>query len=131
MEKTHLSVSVEELMQWLVAKEKVLLLDVRPLSQKEEWMIPESVHVDAYEGINKGDYSALDKLDIPLDTKVVTVCAAGRVSQLAADYLNSIDIETYSLEGGMKAWNYAWDTVEYVLDDDTTIVQVRRPAKGC
>lgn len=131
MEKVNISLSVETLMQWLIQKEPVFLLDVRPISQKEEWAIPESIHVDAYDGINKGDYSALDKLEIPKDSKVVTLCAAGRVSLLAADYLFSKGIETYSLEGGMKAWNYAWDTVEFLPDSNTTIIQVRRPAKGC
>lgn len=125
------SLSVETLMQWLIQKEPVLLLDIRPLSQKEEWAIPESLHIDAYDGINKGDFSSLDNLKVSDNTKIVTICAAGKVSRLAANYLSSRGFETYSLEGGMKAWNYAWDMVEYKLDDVTTIIQIRRPAKGC
>lgn len=42
---------------------------------------------------------------VPNDTKVVVYCVKGKwVSQKAANYLTDKGIETYSLEGGIEAW---------------------------
>ena len=128
----NLNISVQELQRLLTEKKPVYILDVRPQEQREEWHIAESFHIDAYGPLNKGDQTVLDDLEIPENTPVVTVCAAGRTSLLAAEALSKKGYQAYSLEGGMKAWNYAWDTAEFTLTDSlTTVVQVKRVAKGC
>lgn len=123
-------ISVEALQEKLNKKEPVFIIDVRPLDERKEWRIEESVHVDAYKQLNAGDETALDMIEVPANTTVVTVCAAGRTSLLASTLLQRKGIEAYSLVGGMKAWNYAWSTAEVSLANGVKIIQVRRPAKG-
>lgn len=123
-------ITVPELQEKLNRRDPVFILDVRPEDERKEWHIVESAHVDAYKQLNAGDDRVLDSVDIPADRAVVTICAAGRTSRIAAKALRQRGIDAYSLEGGMKAWNYAWNTARVKLADGTLIVQVRRPAKG-
>jgi glyoxylase-like metal-dependent hydrolase (beta-lactamase superfamily II) len=63
---------------------------------------------------------------------VVTVCGAGKTSQIAAEQLARQGLEVYSLEGGIKAWSLAWNTAEIALaSDPVRVIQVRRTGKGC
>src|SRR5881275_2080650 len=94
------TISVETLRTWLEEGRPVTIIDVRPMAQRVEWAIPGSLHVDAYEALKAHDPVALASLDLPDDMPVVTVCAAGNASRIAAE----------SLEGGMKAWSLAWNT---------------------
>lgn len=126
------TISVKELQQLLNLRKPVFILDVRPKAQRDEWYIEGSLHKDAYEKLNSGDRSVLDGLEVPTEGTVVTVCAAGRVSNIAADILREKGHKALSLEGGMKAWNYAWNTAEALVEgSDVRIIQVRRVAKGC
>jgi glyoxylase-like metal-dependent hydrolase (beta-lactamase superfamily II)/rhodanese-related sulfurtransferase len=122
-------ISTEELQEKLNKHEPVFILDVRPKDQREEWKIEGSTHVDAYTQLKAGDHTALDLVEVPRNATVVTVCAAGRTSVLASELLQKKGIEAYSLAGGMKAWNYAWNTAELDFGKGK-IVQVRRTAKG-
>lgn len=115
---------------WLVQGKKVNILDIRTDAERDEWLIPESIHFNAYDKLKSGDHHALDSLNIDKDLPVVTVCAKGRMSMLAAEILSEKGHDAYSLEGGMNSWNYAWDTSELILGD-VKIIQVRRVAKGC
>lgn len=123
-------ISVGELQRKLTRNEPVFILDVRPSDQREEWRIAESKHVDAYAKLKAGDETALDAVEIPSNVDVVTVCAAGKTSLLASRLLRRKGIEAHSLEGGMKAWNYAWNTAGILLPNGVKVIQVRRPAKG-
>ena len=123
-------ITVIELQDKLNNKDRVLILDVRPEDQRQEWKIAGSTHVDAYTQLNAGDDSAFDFVDIPENAMVVTVCAAGRTSLLAANLLERNGFNAYSLEGGMKAWNYAWNLAETTFGNGAKVIQVRRPAKG-
>ncbi|MGC3943779.1 MAG: rhodanese-like domain-containing protein [Chryseolinea sp.] len=122
-------ITVQELQEKLNKREKVFIIDVRPADQRNEWKIDGSVHVDAYHQLRSGDAAALDLVDVPANSTVVTVCTAGNTSLLASDMLQQKGINAYSLAGGMKAWNYAWNTAELKVDN-VKIIQVRRAAKG-
>jgi glyoxylase-like metal-dependent hydrolase (beta-lactamase superfamily II)/rhodanese-related sulfurtransferase len=124
------TISVEKLQKMLEQGSPVTILDIRPQEQRDEWRIAESMHQDAYHALTTGEDGALDRFEADPKIPVVTVCAAGRSSLLAADQLTSKGYTTYSLEGGMKAWNYAFNTAA-VGDSDVKIIQVRRVAKGC
>src|SRR5687768_3602747 len=126
MKKT---ISVSELQEKLVKNESVFILDVRPKDQRNEWKIAGSVHVDAYKQLNAGDDSALDMVEVPQHSTVVAVCAAGRTSLLASSLLQRKGVSAYSLEGGMKAWNYAWNAASIEFGH-SKVIQVRRAAKG-
>lgn len=123
-------ISTQELQDILNKHENVFILDVRPAEQREEWQIAESAYIDAYKKLNSGDNSVLDEVSIPDNMPVVTVCAAGRTSLIATEALRAKGVKAYSLDGGMKAWNYAWNKAEINFPSGLKIIQVRRPAKG-
>jgi len=131
MESKEPTVSTDQLSTWLENKENVIVLDVRPKEQREEWKIPGSIYIDAYKRLNENDPSVLDEVDIPADATVVTVCAAGRTSNIAANELRKKGIDAYSLDGGMKAWSMAWNKAEMILHNDIELIQLRRTGKGC
>ncbi|MGE3344437.1 MAG: MBL fold metallo-hydrolase [Vicinamibacterales bacterium] len=125
-------VEVDTLRAWLDAHQPVTVLDIRTDEDRAQWVIPGSIHVDAYEALRSGRPGALSDAALPPDRPVVTVCNAGRVSQAAADLLAARGYDAWSLAGGMKAWSLAWNVAEVPLSDPSVrIVQVRRTGKGC
>jgi len=127
-----MTIEVETLRTWLEEGRPVTVLDVRPMAERAEWAIPGSIHVNAYEALKAHDPAALAAVDVPSDQPVVTVCAAGKTSQVAAKQLAARGVPALSLEGGMKAWSLAWNTAEVPLDDRSAqVIQVRRTGKGC
>jgi glyoxylase-like metal-dependent hydrolase (beta-lactamase superfamily II) len=124
-------IAASTLQNWLEQKENVVVLDVRPKDQREEWQIPGSTYVDAYKRLNTNDPTVLDEIAIPEGATVVTVCAAGRTSNIAANELRKKGIDAYSLDGGMKAWSMAWNKAEIKLSNDVFLIQARRTGKGC
>ncbi len=126
------TISVEILRTWLEEGRPVTILDVRPTAERVEWAIPGSLHVDAYDALRAHDPAALAAVDVPSDKPVVTVCAAGKTSQIAAEQLAARGVEALSLLGGMKAWSLAWNTAEVPLPGSSVrVIQVRRAGKGC
>ena len=126
------TISVETLRAWLEEGRPVTILDVRPTAEWAEWTIPGSIHVDAYDALKAHDPAALADVDVPSDEPVVTVCAAGKTSLIAAEQLAARGVEACSLDGGMKAWGLAWNIAEVpVQASDVQIIQVRRTSKGC
>ncbi|GAA4388864.1 rhodanese-like domain-containing protein [Hymenobacter koreensis] len=108
------------------------MLDVRPADQRAEWAIPGSRHVPVYEQLKAGVAQVFEGMAIPQNQPVVTVCAAGRMSQRVAVQLQVLGYDVYSLTGGMGAWGGMWNTAELVLPaEQATVVQVRRTGKGC
>jgi glyoxylase-like metal-dependent hydrolase (beta-lactamase superfamily II)/rhodanese-related sulfurtransferase len=130
MENKNSIVNAETLRTWLEEDKPVFILDVRPREQREEWQIPGSHYLDAYKRLNQGDNSVLDEIEIPPNSKVITVCAAGRTSQIASEVLRNKGVDAYSLEDGMKAWSLAWNKAD-ILFDSYKIIQLRRTGKGC
>jgi glyoxylase-like metal-dependent hydrolase (beta-lactamase superfamily II) len=126
------TINVETLRTWLEEGVPVTMLDVRPTDEREEWTIPGSMHIDAYDALRANDPKALAVVEFPGDGPVVTVCAAGKTSLIAAQQLEERGIQAFSLEGGMKAWSLAWNVAEVpVAGDAVHVVQVRRTGKGC
>ena len=125
-------ISVDTLRQWLEEGRPVNVLDVRSSADRAEWSIPGSLHVDAYEALKAGKSNALAGVNLRANVPTVTVCGRGKVSQVAAEQLQSLGWEAFSLEGGMKAWSLAWNCAEVTLSSSQTrILQVRRTGKGC
>lgn len=130
MVKDQYTISAGTLREWLENAYPVFILDIRPEEQRKEWQIPGSHYINAYQKLNEGDFSVLDQVKIPQHAKVVTVCAAGRTSQIASDALRQKGFDAISLEGGMKAWSSAWNTAQRKFDN-FEIIQIRRTGKGC
>jgi glyoxylase-like metal-dependent hydrolase (beta-lactamase superfamily II) len=125
-------IDVETLRQWLDDHRPIAVLDVRARDARQQWWIPNSTHVDAHEALGEGNPGPLATLSLPRHRQVVTVCGAGRLSRIAADFLSARGFDAYSLMGGMNAWSVAWNTADVPTSDTTThVVQVRRTGKGC
>jgi glyoxylase-like metal-dependent hydrolase (beta-lactamase superfamily II) len=125
-------IDADTLRAWLDAGRPVTVLDIRADADRADWFIPGSLHVNAYDALKSGQAGALADLVVPADRPVVTVCNAGRTSQIAADMLAQQGYDAMSLTGGMKAWSLAWNAAEVRLaDSGTRVVQVRRTGKGC
>src|SRR5712692_6802217 len=129
---TARTISTEGLRELLERRAPVTVLDVRPAVERAEWAIPGSVHADAYDALRRGDPTALADFRPTNGDRVVTVCAAGKTSMLAAERLRARGLDAVSLEGGMRAWSLAWNTAEVPCPGSTaSIVQLRRTGKGC
>ncbi len=130
---TKETTSVEELRDLLQHGKPVTVLDVRPAAERAELWIPGSIHLDAYDRLKSGDETALSDFQPPPDGLVVTVCAAGKTSRLAAEHLRARGIRAYSLDGGMRAWSLAWNLAEVPVTGavGAQILQIRRTGKGC
>jgi len=129
---TMTTMSRDDLRQLLERGAPITVLDVRPAAEHAEWCIPGSVHADAYDALRRGDPTALADVHPPNGDRVVTVCAAGKTSMLAAERLRARGLDAVSLEGGMRAWSLAWNTAEVPCPGSTArIVQLRRTGKGC
>jgi glyoxylase-like metal-dependent hydrolase (beta-lactamase superfamily II)/rhodanese-related sulfurtransferase len=127
-----MTIDMETLRGWLETGEEVSVLDVRPAAERAEWSIPGSLHVDAYDALRAGDPAALAGVPLPPHIPVVTVCAAGRTSLIAAEVLRARGYTAYSLRDGMKGWSGAWNTAEVPLSlPGLRVIQVRRTGKGC
>lgn len=125
-------INVEALRDMLDRGQPVTVLDIRPASERAEWAIPHSIHVDAYDALKAGDPDALKRVDVPGDRPVVTVCGAGVTSLIAAEQLRAQGLQALSLAGGMKAWSLAWNSAEVPLSrSKARVMQVRRTGKGC
>lgn len=126
------SIGPESLREMLERGERVTVLDVRPKDQRSEWRIPGSVHLDAYGALKAKDPNAMKEAEPAEGQPVVTVCASGNISAVAAGQLRDRGFEAYTLEGGMKAWSMAWNRAEVSVDGtEARVIQVRRTGKGC
>jgi len=123
-------IDVETLQEWLTEDRPVTVLDIRAPEERAQWFIPGSIHVNAYDALKSGDAQAMNGVDLPKDQPVVTICNAGKVSQVAAERLHERGLNAFSLAGGMKAWSLAWNTAEAELQN-ANVLQVRRTGKGC
>jgi glyoxylase-like metal-dependent hydrolase (beta-lactamase superfamily II)/rhodanese-related sulfurtransferase len=123
-------ISTNTLRNWLDTGKPVSILDIRPTNERMEWFVPASIHFNAYDKLKANKADALQGLHLDKTIPVVTICAGGRVSLIAAGLLREQGFEAYSLQGGMKAWSLSWNTAE-LLFPDFKIKQFRRTGKGC
>ncbi len=132
MNKNDPTIDASTLRQMLERGDPVVVLDVRAGSERDEWYIPNSIHVDAYDALKRNEPDALAGVDLPEDEPIVTVCGAGRTSRVAAEQLRSRGLQAASLAGGMKSWSLAFNTADASLAGTAAdVVQVRRTGKGC
>ncbi len=130
MESTDIGMDL--LREWLDSGRPVTVLDIRPATQREEWSIPGSLHVEAQAAMRPGAPATIAGVPVPPGQPVVAVCAQGKSSQLAARALREQGIEALSLKGGMQAWSLAWNLADVELPGSRArITQVRRTGKGC
>lgn len=126
------TMDVAELRALLDAHAPVTVLDIRTAEEWAEWAIPGSLHIDAYAALKAGHPAALAGASLPRDAPVITICGAGKVSQVATEQLRARGLDARTLIGGMKAWSLAWNqAVVPVPQSSAAVIQVRRTGKGC
>jgi glyoxylase-like metal-dependent hydrolase (beta-lactamase superfamily II)/rhodanese-related sulfurtransferase len=123
-------IDANTLREWLDSGKKLNLLDVRPIPEREEWQIPGSIHANVYDKLKANNPEALQGIALDQSIPVVTICAGGRTSLIAAELLISKGYEAYNLHGGMKGWSMAWNSARLSFPN-FDIIQFRRTGKGC
>ncbi|WP_075936361.1 MBL fold metallo-hydrolase [Halosegnis longus] len=109
-----------------------VILDIRHEADFEDWHIPGSINVDIYEQLTDDPEQAKEALsDLPRDERIVTVCAAGVVSQTATEVLQELDYDAVTLTDGMNGWSRVHRHAEVPADLEDTLIQIARPGKGC
>jgi glyoxylase-like metal-dependent hydrolase (beta-lactamase superfamily II) len=109
-----------------------LVLDIRHEEDFEDWQIPGSINVDVYGELTEDPDQAKEVLsDLPREEHIVTVCAAGAVSQTATEVLQELDYDAVTLSDGMNGWSRIHRHAKVPADLDGMLVQVARPGKGC
>lgn len=128
--KSVREIDTNTLRSWLETGKEVSILDIRPIQERTEWFIPGSVYYNAYDKLKAKDPNALQGLHLDKTIPIVTICAGGKTSLIAAEQLNEQGFEAYSLQGGMKEWSLSWNTAKLSFPD-FEIIQFRRTGKGC
>ena len=98
------NIDARSLRDMLDRGERVTLVDVRRREQHEAETMPGSVNFDAYDALHAGEERAMEGLELPQGTRVVTFCNRGVSGAVAAEQLRRRGYEAYSLEGGLEAW---------------------------
>lgn len=129
MSETSL-IEVTTLSGWLESGKAVSILDIRPVHERAEWFIPQSLHLDVYRKLKQNDKTALKGVHLDKSQPVVTVCTGGKISRIATEWLKEEGYEAYSLRDGMKGWSLAWNKA-VLFFEAYQVVQLRRTGKGC
>jgi glyoxylase-like metal-dependent hydrolase (beta-lactamase superfamily II)/rhodanese-related sulfurtransferase len=133
--KGNQEIDPEELKKKIDKNENIFLLDVRTPQEYEAWRI-------SYENHNNPKLIPVDRLfmkdptlleEIPKDKEIVTVCAHGNRSMIAAKILTQLGYSVKSVKGGMAGWNKVYDVAEIPVPKEAPfkIWQIRRISKGC
>ena len=115
--------SASELIAVLGTEAEPVLVDVREPDEVAEWSIPGALNIPF--GDLPGRVATL-----PRDRHLVTVCASGSRSTLAARLLAANGLDVANLTGGMGAWSTVYDTATVAVPG-ARVVQVRRRGQGC
>jgi glyoxylase-like metal-dependent hydrolase (beta-lactamase superfamily II)/rhodanese-related sulfurtransferase len=133
--KGNQEIDPEELKKKIDNNEDIFLLDVRTPQEYKAWRI-------SYENHNNPKLIPVDRLfmkdpalleEIPKDKEIVTVCAHGNRSMIAAKILTQLGYSVKSVKGGMAGWNKVYDVAEIPVPKEAPfkIWQIRRISKGC
>lgn len=123
-------IDTNTLRTWMEKGKQVNILDIRPIQERTEWYIPNSIYFNAYDKLKANNPDALHGLHLDKTIPVVTICAGGKTSMIAADLLQKQGFEAYSLQEGMKGWSLSWNTAR-ISFPNFEIIQFRRTGKGC
>lgn len=87
--------------------ENPVVADIRPKDEFHDWPIPGSVNIPVYNTVRDDSSTARDQLsNLPVGQSVVTVCAAGVISQTAAEMLRDMGYDAAWLDNGLQGWNH-------------------------
>jgi glyoxylase-like metal-dependent hydrolase (beta-lactamase superfamily II)/rhodanese-related sulfurtransferase len=130
-----LEIDAHKLKEKMDKGEDVFILDVRTPEEYEAWRLSYDKHaktplipIDRLFGAQKSIAE-----QVPKDKEIITLCAHGNRSMMAAQLLSQMGYNVKSVRGGMAAWNQVYDiaTVADAPESHVRIWQLRRISKGC
>jgi len=149
LQKVTTAATPQQVWNSLLDNEPMFILDVRNEDEFERWQVegphatPPTLNIPYYELLDLEDEEEevsdavmrgvqaqiMDKL--PLDRPILAVCAEGNTSQYVAEGLRRLGFDARNMEGGMEAWGtfYYWVPIEE--NEQFSLFQVVRPARGC
>jgi len=146
-ESTGVEWGVEALQDRLEAGEEFFVFDVRNEDEFESWQIEgrrplptvnvpyyEMLEVDEFDDVVDSFKAFLDErwaAKLPRDKPILAVCAKGDTSEFVAQALRRLDFEAFNLAGGTVAWGDHYSVRPVVENEELTILQISRPARGC
>jgi glyoxylase-like metal-dependent hydrolase (beta-lactamase superfamily II)/rhodanese-related sulfurtransferase len=138
------SISPADLQERIDRGDPVRVLDVRNRDEVDRWQLSgPAVTVTQRSNAKFIQATVTDSVDefaegIDGEGPIVAVCARGEASREVAAALEDAGYEASNLAGGMEAWARLLTAVDLSAgdstaadDDDTAVVQYRRPASGC
>lgn len=131
--KNSLVIKPTELKRKMDKGDDIFILDVRSRYEHDLWTISYDNYPDSLV-IPVDTLSSNESLkQIPKNKEVITFCAHGQRSSMAARTLASLGYNVRTVEGGMAGWSRLYDVAKVNLDSSITlkIWQVRRISKGC
>lgn len=121
-----------EVVEKILAKEDLFILDVRNEEDFNDWKIEGEnfsylnvPYFDLLDGVEE----ILDKL--PSNKEIFVVCAKEGSSVMVAEMLSDKGLETAYLSGGMKSWSEHLYKAKVYEDEDIKVYQFVRVGKGC
>jgi glyoxylase-like metal-dependent hydrolase (beta-lactamase superfamily II) len=132
LRNNSLEIDAKKLKEKLDSGEDVFILDVRTQEEYDAWKL-------SYDKHDKTPLIPIDRLfmsqktiaeKIPKDKEIITLCAHGNRSMMAAQMLSSMGYKVKSVRGGMVAWNGVYDAAE-IPANAVRLWQLRRVSKGC
>src|SRR6266540_1920961 len=130
-----IEIKPNELKKKIDSNDDIFILDVRTPQEYESWKL-------SYDKHDTPKFIPVDTLmtyhsdllaEIPKDKEIITICAHGNRSTIAANMLSKLGYNVKSLSGGMAGWNKVYDVAEVPVPNDAPfrIWQIRRISKGC
>jgi glyoxylase-like metal-dependent hydrolase (beta-lactamase superfamily II)/rhodanese-related sulfurtransferase len=132
-DKNSLVIKPTELKKKMDEGEDIFILDVRSKQEHDLWTISYDNYPDSLV-IPVDTLSSIDSLkQIPKNKEVITFCAHGQRSSMAAKTLASLGYNVRTVEGGMTGWSKLYDVAPIDIESNITlkIWQIRRISKGC
>lgn len=111
-----------------------LIVDIRDEGEYRDWNIKGSINVPVNTLVARGlvDEIRQSLNELPKGKQIITICARGVNSQVAARMLREMDYNAVHMEKGMKGWNENYDLYDIDIgSDDIHLTQFVRIGKGC
>jgi glyoxylase-like metal-dependent hydrolase (beta-lactamase superfamily II) len=125
--------TVIQLTEKVLNKENIFILDVRNVSDFNDWKI----EGENFEYLNVPYFELIEGIEpiinrVPKDKEVVVVCAKGGSAAFVAEQLVEAGLDNiYTLVGGMKAWSEHLHQTKVYEDENMKVYQFIRIGKGC
>jgi len=131
--RNSLVIKPNELKRKMDKGDDIFILDVRSRLEHDLWTISYDNYPDSVV-IPVDTLASVESLkQIPKNKEIITFCAHGQRSYMAARTLSSLGYNVKTVEGGMAGWSRLYDVAAVNLNSNITlkIWQIRRISKGC